>query len=406
MKPSIVPPLRQSLHSTMACSESYAFQVIEGNEMPDSMQSERGVDVHHVMSEYVRHCVSIKAGADWAKMDKLSARSGPVAGPIIDKMRDSYIVDWEHVFDTEITLGLTDELEPSRAIFPGQLVGDAPEEIHGTLDVVRINHTGTAAYIDDYKSHPQPFNPDEEGKEFQAILYCFMLMVYLPQLESVTFTLIFVRYGGNVKRSCEFTRKDMPEMRAAILRAKARQRQYHADYDAGIALPALPGSHCAYCPKITKPGLCSIAEFNSEINTPMEDRLRFKVWSAEQNKVNNAAMKNYVDATGKGITIKDGNGKTFILDFFEFTQKIIPLDKSVIRILNDWMETTGENWGSWKIRISSTNLMSKLRAKKRAALLQQFEDSVIDMTEPKPKFVLRRDDGTTSDGSEEYGGDY
>jgi hypothetical protein len=372
------------------------------------MQSERGTEVHHAMSLYIKHCVASKIAVDFDAFDHISAAAGPVAGPILDNMRDTYVVDFKHVLASEIRLRMDDDLDPTLVertspvggimhhddAMVGVAYSPGPASHAGTLDVLLINDDATEGVIEDFKSHPRPFDPDT----YQSTLYPFMALKHIPSLRKVTFELIFVRYGGDVRRSVVWTRDDMPEMAIHIRRARERQLALEASYAAGEPIKVHSGSHCQYCPKITKPTLCSISEFNPQINTAMDERLRFLIWSTEQAKVTRAAMKDYVDATGKPICITDANGKTYAFGIEPVESKIYPLDRTSIKLLEDHFKVSPkDDWESMKLRISSTSIKPKLKAKMRAGLAQAFDDSVVEM-EVKPKFAIRRPDGDVDTG--------
>lgn len=405
----VIPPLSQSLVELGSCPESYVFQIIEGNKQSDSMQSERGTEVHHVAAEYTRHCVKHRVPVDFAYFDKLSAAAGPVAGPILDNLRDTFVVDFERVLATEVRLRLDTDLNPTlfEQEYDGRAAGittrvhvedempgvsySTEDAAHaGTLDVISVNADLTEGFIDDYKSHPRPFEPDT----YQSELYPFMAFRHIPTLQKVTFTLIFVRYGFNVRRSVVWTREDMPEMAVHIKRARERQLALEA---AGEG-PALPGSHCQYCPKITKPTLCSIAEYNPQMNTKMDERLRFTIWASEQAKVSKAVMKDYVDACGRPVTTFDANGRATEFGIQDAEETVYPLDKTSFTLLERHMNVSPkDSFETMKLRISSTSIKPKLKAKFRAGLAEAFENSVI-MRESKPKFGIRKPDGDIDTG--------
>lgn len=409
MSSRVIPPLSQSLVELGSCPESYLYWR-EGNKQADSIQSERGTEVHHVAAEYTRHCVKHRVPVDFAYFDKLSAAAGPVAGPILDNLRDTFVVDFERVLACEVRLRLDTDLNPTShelawirpineaglidciedEVFPGITYSGNAAAHAGTLDVILVNEDLTEGFIDDYKSHPRPFEPDT----YQSELYPFMAFKHIPSLQKVTFTLIFVRYGFNVRRSVVWTREDMPEMATHIKRARERQLALEA---AGEG-PALPGSHCQYCPKITKPTLCSIAEFNPQINTPMDERLRFVIWAAEQAKVSKTVLKDYVDARGKPITCFDANGRATEFGIQDTEETIYPLDKTSFTLLDRHMSVSPkDSFETMKLRISSTSIKPKLKAKFRAGLAEAFEESVI-MRESKPKFAIRKPDGDIDTG--------
>lgn len=406
----VIPPLSQSLVEMGSCPESYVFQIIDGNRQPDSIQSYRGTEVHHVLSEYVRHCVARKVAQDFAAFDKLSSAAGPVAGPILDNMRDTLTVDWKHVLMTEVRLRLDEDLKPTTLErispsenithnvdeIPGVAYSTEPAAHAGTLDVIEINDDATEATIPDYKSHPRPFEPDT----YQSMLYPFMLMKHLPTVNKVTFELIFVRYGGAVRRSVVWTREDMPTMAVEIRRARERQLALE---DAGQG-PALPGKHCQYCPKASRLDLCSIADFNPEVNTSFEERYRMMIWWDQVRKINAAVLKDHIDATGRPVRITDANGKIYEYGIHPVESKIFPLEPISFKILSDHIKTSPkDDWHTMKLLIGSTKLKSLLKAKFREGLAQAFDDSVVEMV-VKPKYASRLADGEI-DAGPGFGGD-
>lgn len=349
-----VPPLRQSLVEIASCPKSYAVQIIEGKQMPGGLQSARGGEIHRVMSAYIRHCTSRKVSADWAKFDELAFGAGPEAAAILDGMRDNYVVDWEHVYDTELTLACEEG------------------EAEGTLDVLLFGNP-TLAKIEDFKSHPRPFEPDTD----QAKRYSFLVFEHFPQIDQVTFELIFSRYK-NCRRSVTFTRTDdYATLHQHMLNSRERQERIHEAYAAGAPLPAYPGKHCVYCPLLQKPIGCPIAEFNPESYHP-ETWARFLVWADQARKVASEALKNHVDASGEPIRITDGNGRVTQIGFREHESRQYPLLK-VLPLLMDYRDSTPNDIG-WmdKLLISSTKLRSYLRTKKRAFLHQCVDDQAAE----------------------------
>ncbi|HEV2709118.1 MAG TPA: PD-(D/E)XK nuclease family protein [Edaphobacter sp.] len=402
----VIPPLSQSLNEKGSCSEGYVFEVIDGNKQPDAMQSDRGSEIHHILSEYVRHCVKAKVAVDFPYFDKLAAAAGPEAGPILDGMRDTFVVDYKHVLATEVRLRLDRDLNPT--ITEEHVAADGLYEVidhdedemvgvpysgcyaahAGTLDVILINDDATEGIIPDYKSHPRPFEPET----YQSMLYPFMAFKHIPTLRKVTFRLVFVRWGAEVTREVTWVRDEMPDMAIQLRRARERQLALEA---AGEG-PALPGSHCQYCPKMAKPTLCSIADFNPQINTKMEERLRFNVWAAEQAKVNRQVMKDAVDASGKPIVITDANGKQITFGAKATESLVFPLDPTFIKITENQIAVSTDTWESMKLRVSSTKLKGLMKAKKREGYKSALENSVAEM-EVKVKMGICKPDSDDVD---------
>jgi hypothetical protein len=374
---------------TAACPRAYVEIHINGKEQPDSIPSERGSDIHRVMSRYIDHCVKKQVSSDWVAFNKLAHAAGPVAGPILDGIRDSYEVDWQHVYGTEIPLGLDESFHPCSDkgfIYPGVTANPAPSAYNGTLDGILLSEDGLRAKIIDFKSHPAPFDADT----FQSILYPFMLFKHLPNLQVVTFELNFVRYQ-NCLRSVAWKREEMPTMQTAISRARERQRITHENPDDAMALPC---TVCTYCP-LGKTMTCPIAEFNEYLTMNLEDRLRWKVWMARMNEVNNPILKAYAAVNGS-VTYQDGNGRTFEYGELPVPATTYPLDWTTIEQLEEHKRLSGEDWEKWGLNISSTTIKPKLKAKKRAALREIFEESIIQ-TSTKPKYAVRTPEGIDQD---------
>lgn len=365
MTQTLIPALRQSLAEVASCPTSYAYQVIEGKTMPGGLQSARGTEIHAVMSQYISHCATRKVVADWAKFDELAIGAGSEAADILNGLRDSYQVDHEHVYDTEVHLGWAED----------------GIEAEGTLDVL-LADGNTHIKIEDFKSHPRPFDPDT----FQSRLYPWLVLQHFPEVEEITFELIFVRYA-NCRRSVTYTRADLPTLTQHVVNHRRRQVEIHERYAAGEPLAAFPGNHCQYCPLLQRPNGCPISDFNPHAAATPEERLRFAVWLNQVKKVNDDVLKSVVDASGQPILIVDGNDRPTQIGYVDHESKQFPLLK-VLPLLMEYRETT-PNDIDWldKLLIGSTQLKSYLKAKKRAFLHQCVEDTAA-VTVSKPKFEI------------------
>ena len=370
-----LPALRQSLVEVAACPKSYAYQVIEGHKMPGGMQSYRGQEIHQVMAAYINHCAQRHVPADWAKFDTLAAGAGQEAAEILNGLRDNYTVDHEHVYDTELTLRWKETI----TIDDEEIV----LEVEGILDGLFFL-TELKARIDDFKSHPRPFDPDT----FQALEYAFLVLMNFPQVEEVTFQLIFVRYA-NARRPVTFTRDDLPMLRQAVINARLRQITLHRAYEAGDEeIPAIPGAHCQYCPLLQALD-CPIAEFNPHATLTLEERLRFEVWVDEIRAVNRQVLKDAVDASGRPIEYLDGNKRPIQIGFREKESQQFPLLR-VLPFLFEHRDAYPEDV-AWidNLLISSTKLKSYLKTKKRAITHQAIMDNAA-VTVSKTDFAVTR----------------
>jgi hypothetical protein len=183
----------------------------------------------------------------------------------------------------------------------------------------------------------------------------------------------------------------MPAMQATISRARERQRLTHAHFEDALALPC---RSCTYCP-LAKDHTCPIAEWNEyTLVTPVQ-RVMWMVWLSQMSKINTPILKQHAEIDGP-IRYEDGNGRIYEYGPQEVAETRYPLDESAITILADWGTSTGENMLDGRLNISSTKLKSLLKAKKRAALLEQFEASCIE-TGTKPKYAVRTPEGIEED---------
>ncbi|MGP8268926.1 MAG: PD-(D/E)XK nuclease family protein [Terracidiphilus sp.] len=361
-----IPTLRQSSYEKMACPHSYAAQEIEGKRMPSGLQSQRGTEIHTVMSRYIDHCVKRQVPADWAKFDELAAGAGPEASTILEGLRDNYAVDWEHVYGTELTMGIN-------------IAGNEGDEddTTGTLDVLLFLNEQKAK-IEDFKSHPRPFDPDT----FQSKVYALFVLLLFPSVQEVAFELIFVRYA-NCRRSATFTRADVPMLAMQVRHGRERQLRIHEQHDAGEILESYPGNHCCYCPLLQTAQACPIADFNPHATMQLVDRLKFAIWAQQVKKVNDDVMKAYVDATGEPIETRDANGRLYQIGVVSSESAQYPLPM-VLEALTDWEHASGEDLKP-KLLVSSTKLKQFAKAKKRVVLDQYLHDHAETISKPKFK---------------------
>lgn len=390
MKP--IPPLSQSREAKLACPEFYALTEIDGVQPAPSVFSDRGTEVHKVIQCYAEQCFLHQVPSDWGVFDILASSLGPDAGEIVDRMRDNLIIDWEHFHKAELYLWLTGEFDPRADL--------KPYAYEGTLDAVYLN--GTSGKIEDYKSHWRPFDADT----FQSKLYPFLLMQHYSQVEEVEFVYIFVRFK-NARRSVTYTRADLPKLAAEIERARKRQLAIHEKRSMVITrgawptkpselpmgtgrsyMEAIPGSHCVYCPHLAK-GTCPLGSRNPYAEMTLEDRLRQVVYFDQARKHQLTIIKEYVDQAQKPVEFTTGTGDKYTAAFGATESGYYPLVESVA-MLAEWVGDNPDDNKLWdNLRVGSTQLKSKLKAKKRADLDQRMRDTVM-VKETAVKFAIRR----------------
>jgi hypothetical protein len=392
---SPIPPLRQSTEQVMSCPLFYVTVFIKGKRQPGGLESARGNQVHRTLAQYGAWCAHKGVAMDLEAFDRFAKGAGPTAARILSGMRESYQVDASHLLATELSMSLDENLDPTDAsdVVESES-GDSglPAAFQGTLDVILTFREESKIGIDDAKSHPRPFDPAET---LQGEMYALLCFQHFPWVMEVNFRLVFVRYH-NLVRDVTYTREDVPKLIETVKAARARQRMIHEDYDAGREIEAIPGAHCVYCSLLSNRG-CPISEFNPQMQLSPEDRLRFHLWYSAFSAVNNKALKDVVQGTGRNVILRDYNGKIYsygpvekessVYPLFRKTENGIVMDAQgnpempIVSLLMDYAHASPDDT-KWmgNLVISSTKLNAALGTKKRAMLDQAVQDSADKVT--------------------------
>lgn len=438
---SEIPALRQSLHEQMACESGYKLVHIDGIRTPNTTASDRGTDIHSVLSNYVVHCAQKRVPADFAFLDSLTDSMTDEVKGILESCRENITVDWQNLFGSEISMGLDKDFQPTYSydhdggIMPIHEIwdlksGSAQRPAYcGILDTIYLMPGGTVARIVDWKSHPRPFPADS----FQGKLYSLMLMMHIPELTEVEFGLRFVRYANKVETH-KYFRSDVPQMMEDVRRVRNRQREIHDKVEMNqsgtlspntVPLRTHGGAHCTYCPCVLDPALipCPIAQLNPMTNLSPADRLNWRLVHDVMNKTNNQAMQQYVDGTEQSIHSQDANGKHYTFGPVPKKKTTYPLftqspdgsfDMPIVDALLNWandhpedlVPRKGRNPWFCNLSIGATKLKSYLNNKdggpiqKRVVLHQHIKDLAI--VEEKPELKITRDAEVDDGAGEEY----
>ena len=416
-----IPALRQSLFEQMACESGYKLVHIDGLKTPNTTQSDRGTDIHEVLSLYVIHCAHKRVPADFMYLDSLTSSSTEEVASILESCRDSLTVDWQNLFAAEVSMGLDRDFQPScsrdhdGALVPMDVLWDNQKQTNepaycGILDVIYLMPGGKVARIVDWKSHPRPFPADS----FQGKLYSLMLMMHLPELTEVEFGLRFVRYA-NLITTQKYYRSDVPQMMEDVRRVRGRQRDIHEKVANQQPLRTHGGAHCVYCPCVLDPVHipCPIMRLNPMTNLSPADRLNWRLVHDAMSRANNQAMQMHVDGTGAEIHSQDANGKHYTFGPIEKQKITYPLfaedgaggfTQPITDALLDWMYANpadlqpkkGSKPWFLNLRIGATQLKSYLKAKKREIIDNRIKD--LASVENKIEYRISRDaevdDGT------------
>lgn len=395
-----IPPLRQSTQETMSCPLFYATVFIKGRKGSQSMEGARGSEIHATTAAIVSHCARKQVPMDLDAFEQFSRGAGPQAYKILAGLRDGFAVDWEHLFATELGMALDEHFQPTD-IAPEvegiALDSGLPSAYQGTLDAVYIFREESHILIDDYKSHAKPFDPEDKPQSKEYALFIFQ---HFPWVQRVTFRLVFVRYK-KLTRTVTYTREQLPVLIEVLKAARARQEMLHAKFEAGEEIEAIPGAHCTYCPLLSD-RTCPIAEYNPQMQLTPEERLKFNLWYSAFSRVNNAALKDHVQGTGKSVVLRDYNNRAYvygptsteadILPLFQATAEGIATDTAgnpvmpIVSLLMDYAHSTPDDT-AWmaKATISSSSISSALKTKKRVNIHQAIQDTAEKVTKVKLK---------------------
>jgi hypothetical protein len=404
---SEIPPHHQSTVEKMNCHVLYGEDQIKRRRQPGGMESARGLQIHRTMSHYAGHCKERKVSMDLEAFEHFRQGAGPHAAKILSGLRDGYQVDFQHLIGTELNFRLDGKYRPTTPLvklksYSTIALSTDPTEFEGTLDSLYGFPQEYRMVIEDYKSHPRPFMPDDPDHVMQGIEYAVFVFMHFPWVERITFRLIFVRYR-NCTRETDFFRKDLTKYLEALRASRDLQKSIHKKYDAGEILEATPGNHCLYCPLLT-PRTCPIAEFNPALQHTMEDRMRFYLWYQQFSKANTKVMNAHIQATGRSIIVKDGNGRPYMYGPKETQSKVYPIFERdldtggilydqqgrpslpIIEHLMDHAHSDPDDT-EWmlKLVISSTKMNSALKANSRVVLDQQLKDDVFVVTKTPMK---------------------
>lgn len=356
-----IPPLSQSRRGDMACELLYIQKHVCHIASGESQPAARGIAIHEVLSTYIDHLVATKRATDLELFDKLAQDLHEDAGEVLDRFRSNHVFDPEKIVATELYIALNEEFRPIE-----DTTDDRVAAYEGTLDLVMLNSL-TEAAIGDWKSYYQIIEADT----FQSKLYPLLLMCLNPALESVKFTLEFIRYGAS--RCVEYTRNDLPWLMELARKERRRQKALHqrAGADGDANLKASPGRHCCWCSLLLQG--CPIARINPYAQMTREERLRFALWLQEAEKENTRVLKELLVEEGPA-RYADDNQKEYAARFVPVEKRFYPY-RNAAPILERWRETHSDDQ-TLVSNLSISGLPSLLKAEKRQSLATELASVV------------------------------
>jgi PD-(D/E)XK nuclease superfamily len=337
--PTALPPLSQSMYESMACPASYQARYVHGAESPANEYSELGQEVHAALSLYAQHLRDKDVDEDWAFFETTIRLFSEEAQKILAGFIGSMKFNPQTILTSELRF--------------------IDDDAAGTPDLITME-SPVDATIWDYKNYFEMIEADT----FQSKLYPLLLFRHNPNLDTVRFVLVFVRYGRT--KEVTWTRDQVPALEKVVANARQRQAAIHATE--GLAR-AIPGRACEYCP-LLRTARCQVNAWNPYATMTESDRLRYVIFLRSALKGSTDIIRSA--ARFHPVTASDDNGRTYEAAFLPTEKRTIPLLPG-LEILNDHFHTYGEDLSS-KACISRTSLASLRSAKKRMHLDQALHD--------------------------------
>jgi hypothetical protein len=347
------PPLSQSMYESMACPASYQAKVIHHIESPPNEFSVLGQECHHCMSLYVQHLRASNQAEDWPYFQTLLPYYTAEAQEILNGFIGSMKFNPQAILTTELRF--------------------YDEDAAGTPDLITME-TPEDATIWDYKNYFEMIEPDT----FQSKLYPLLLFRHNPNLKTVRFVLVFLRYGRT--RSVIWSRDAVPMLERTLRDARVRQKAIH-DVE-GLA-QAIPGKACDYCP-LLRTARCQVNSWNPYATMTEEDRLRYVIYTRAALTTSMSLLRQA--ARFRKIYVEDANGKEYEAGFIPGEKRTLPL-MPTLKVIEQHADESGEDLTP-KLLISKTSLSSLRSAKKRILLDHALTD--IEIVKPVTSFKISR----------------
>lgn len=388
-------PLRQSTAEVMSCRLSYVESFIKGRKQPGGLDSARGTQIHQTLGQYAAWCATKRVKQDLAAFDRFSEGVGLAAHKILIGVRESYEVDFNSLFATELPMSMDEDFNPTDVVeaLDGIVQSSGKDSAYqGTLDTLYAFREEFRINIDDFKSHARPYEPAET---LQGKMYSLLAFQHFPWAQEIQFRLVFVRYN-HLYRTVNYKRSDVPQLIEAVRSQRLRQKMIHDDYSNKREIGATAGTHCWWC-SLLSDASCPISQYNPAMQLTPQQRLNFALWYSNFSRANNAVMKDYVQATGKAIVAKDGNEKFYRYGPEEKESNVYPVFKKtadgleknnqgnyvmpIVELLLDHAYSQPEDveWMG-NLTISATKLEGYLKSKKRVNVHQAISDTADKVT--------------------------
>jgi CRISPR/Cas system-associated exonuclease Cas4 (RecB family) len=202
------------------CPLRFRRKYIEKRPEPPFEALERGIQVHEVLAEYVKHCLSEGVQTD---LDFLRSVQGTdEVREILETYANTHIIEpGEYVIEEMWKLSM----DPH------------PWTFWGKIDQLRYFADDVVEIVDNKTDHQIRSEADVK-KDEQMRTYAWMASLKYPTADEFHCMIDFVRYG--VTREVVYGRSDIPAIEESII-AKIEVMEADSEYK------ATPGPACGYC---------------------------------------------------------------------------------------------------------------------------------------------------------------
>jgi hypothetical protein len=257
IEPVAAPPVPQvltkSMVAAMGCEHHFAAYYLSDNALLRRLSSplaETGTQFHAYRAAYVDHLITEQRSSDAEWGAAWIARHSPSedAQGLIDRDLLTFEINPDQVMGIELFLSIDRQFQPlerSEGGTPGHRSTHPRAYLSGTLDLLLID--GSMARILDPKSGWSTSAVNDHEPQQYAVL----VFAHFPQVEIVEFVWEFARLRADKRAT--FTREDLPELHATMVRAHAQMQEIARRAAEGEQLRINPfAGRCSYC-EITCP---------------------------------------------------------------------------------------------------------------------------------------------------------
>lgn len=199
----------------------------------------------------------------------------------------------------------------------------------GTID--RVEWTGGALRVRDYKTKVQMLTAQSAWDSFQLRLYTLAMFRALPEVHDATSSFVMLRHG--YEAGANFLRGD-PWEAATLLRVREVREVRRRALESG-EFPEQLGPWCDYCPIMAKCGAQrEAAEMGNEAvaELSIEDAARMSLGLASRVALLKRRVRSWVDAHDTPIPLGDPHGQVLGYAPSAGWETLLPYERTIVRL--------------------------------------------------------------------------